>query len=124
MTKTAARNTQDHSSDIRSYVTGFILSILLSIMPFLMVTYKTLDGIALVLSLVGFAVLQLFVQLIFFLHLGRGNQGKWNGIVLAFAAIVVGIVVIGSLWIMYNLNYHMTAEETEQHLLEDQGIER
>lgn len=93
-------------------------------MPFLMVYYETINGNALVAAIVIFAVLQLLVQLIFFLHLGKGNDKRWNTLAFLFMIMVVLIVVIGSLWIMYNLNYNMSGHEVEQHLIEEEGIRR
>ncbi|HSH17750.1 MAG TPA: cytochrome o ubiquinol oxidase subunit IV [Candidatus Saccharimonadales bacterium] len=107
---------------IGTYVTGFILSLLLTIMPFLMVYYHTVSGTLLVAAIVCFAILQLFVQLVFFLHLGNGRDGRWNIMAFLFMAMVVVIIVIGSLWIMYNLNYHMTPTEVEERLIKDQGF--
>jgi cytochrome o ubiquinol oxidase operon protein cyoD len=108
--------------EIRSYITGFVLSILLTLMPFLMVYYKTVQGTALIITIIVFALLQLFVQLIFFLHLGKGNDRQWNIMAFLFMIMVVLIVVIGSLWIMNNLDYRMTGHDAEQHLLKEEGI--
>ncbi len=74
--------------------------------------------------LAALAVTQLLVQLLFFLHLGRESKPRWNLIVLAFAVMVVVIVVFGSLWIMKNLQYnhgHQTPEETDKFLIHDEG---
>ncbi len=49
------------------------------------------------------ALAQLVVQLIFFLHIRAKREQQWNLAALAFAAIVVMILVGGTLWIMYNL---------------------
>ena len=67
----------------------------------------TLSGGLLISALAVFAVLQLLTQLIFFLHLGDERKPRLQGMALVFMVLVVGIVVIGSLWIMEHLNYHM-----------------
>jgi cytochrome o ubiquinol oxidase operon protein cyoD len=69
------------------------------------------------------AVIQLVVQLVFFLHLGQGN--RWKTITFVFAGLVVLIVVVGSIWIMHNLDYnmmHMSPDQMVQYMKENEGI--
>jgi cytochrome o ubiquinol oxidase operon protein cyoD len=118
-------NAQAHTTphgNLRSYVTGFILSLLLTAMPFLMVYYGTVHGAALIAAIVLFALLQLGVQLVFFLHLGRGADKRWNIMVFVFMIIVVLTVVIGSLWIMHNLDYHMGPQDMQKQLLKEDDL--
>ena len=91
-----------------SYVTGYGLSIVLTLVPFGLVINKMVEGWTLVLVLMTFAVAQLLVQLLFFLHLGKESRPRWNLMAFLFMLLVVLIVVIGSLWIMNSLNYHMS----------------
>ncbi len=53
------------------------------------------------------AVVQVIVHLIYFLHLDSKSEGGWNLVAIVFSAIIILIVVVGSLWIMWNLNYNM-----------------
>ena len=53
------------------------------------------------------AVIQIFVHLVYFLHMNTSSEERWNLIALAFTALIIAIVVVGSLWIMYNLNINM-----------------
>lgn len=110
------------SPSARTYTLGFILSILLTITPFLVVRYGSAEGRGLLLTLVGFALLQLAVQLVFFLHLDRERGRRWNIIAFAFAALVVFIVVVGSLWIMRNLDYHMMPQDMDKSIIQDEGL--
>jgi cytochrome o ubiquinol oxidase operon protein cyoD len=77
--------------------------------------------IALVLS---FAVMQLFVQLIFFLHLGFEKGPKWNLVFFVSTVGIILIIVLGTLWIMYHLNYNMMPKQMEEYLLWKEGIHR
>jgi len=104
---------------LKLYVSGFVMSIVLTIIPFGIVMTHTLSGWQLIAALFASAILQLFVQLIFFLHLNRESKPRWNLLVGVFAAIVILIVVIGSLWIMNNLDYNMNAP---QEIIKDEGI--
>jgi cytochrome o ubiquinol oxidase operon protein cyoD len=47
------------------------------------------------------------VHLVFFLHITTGPDNTNNVLALAFGVLIVGIVIAGSLWIMYHLNINM-----------------
>ena len=92
---------------VKSYMIGFILSIILTGIPFWMVmdgsaSHGTIRGVVLVC-----AVVQVLVHLVYFLHLDSKSEGGWNMVAIVFSAIIILIVVVGSLWIMWNLNYNM-----------------
>ena len=114
---------QQTSNKMAAVVTGFILSLILTMTAYFVVTRQLIDGRGRVLLLAGLAVMQLYVQLIFFLHIAEEKSPRWNVRIFAFMLMVVGIVVGGSLWIMDNLNYHMISpEETDTYIIEDEGI--
>lgn len=92
---------------LKSYIIGFILSIVLTIIPYTIVVHHMLTGDALVIGVVLLAIAQLFVQLLFFLHLSTAPEQQWNVLTFAFTVLILSILVIGSLWIMWNLNYNM-----------------
>lgn len=112
-----------------SYSLGFGLSVILTLVAYLVVKdhvdshHQAFSHKFLVPYLLGLAVIQLLVQLIFFLHLARESKPRWNLVVLVFAVMVVGIVVGGSIWIMDNLNYNtMSPSQTDNHILHDEGV--
>ena len=121
--KTAA---PEHASgSLHSYTLGFIMSILLTLAAYFLVVNHLLNGWGLVAAIMVLAMVQLLVQLIFFLHLSEESKPRWNLTVMAFMLIVLCVVVFGSLWIMHNLNYHaMTPTETDSFILRDEGIQR
>jgi cytochrome o ubiquinol oxidase subunit IV len=90
------------------YIIGFVLCIILTLIPFFSVihhwyTTKTLLGILLI-----SAVLQFFVQVKFFLSMNlRNKQGKMNVMCFVFSGVVLLVVIGGSLWIITSLNYFM-----------------
>lgn len=107
---------------MKSYIVGFALSVALTLTAYLFVSahvssahhdfsHHFLIGIVMLL-----ASIQLIVQLVFFLHLDREPRPYWNLQVLLFAAGVIAIVVIGSIWIMSNLNYRMMPSEVNQYM--------
>ena len=109
----------------KSYLLGFILSTALTATAFLIVINRLLAGWNLIIVIVGLALIQLWVQLIFFLHLGVSKNSYWNLAVFLSTASVIFILVAGSLWIMKNLNYsHMTSSETDTYILHQEGMQR
>lgn len=112
---------------IRAYITGFILSITLTSLAFFLVhthlrnnhVFPTDKVMVICLSIL--AVTQLLVQLVFFLHLDKESRPRWNLTVLLFAVTVVIIIVAGSLWIMYHLNYNMSPQQMNNYMLQQDG---
>ena len=107
----------------KSYIVGFILSILITLMAYFFVVNHVWPKEALIYIVMGLAIVQLVVQLIFFLHLGRG--GSWKLVTFFFAVLVVLVVVVGSLWIMNNLNYNMmqmSPQEMDKYMQQNEGI--
>ena len=59
-------------------------------------------------ALIVLAIAQMGVHLVFFLHITSGPDNYNNVLALAFGVLIVGLILIGSLWIMYNLSQNMT----------------
>lgn len=104
-----------------SYMVGFGLSILLTMIAFELVTKHVLHGAGLVTILIGLALIQFWVQLFFFLHLGKETKPRWKLLVLVFMVLVVLILVGGSIWIMNNLNYRMTPQQINNYMQNQDG---
>lgn len=121
MSQVAAASKAKEGGSMRTYTTGFISSIVLTLAAYLLVSRKVFSGWGLVYAIIGLAVVQLFAQLFFFLHLGRGPNRKWNIVTLVLMLIIVFIVVAGSLWIMHNLNYHMTPQQMNLYMRQQDG---
>lgn len=105
-----------------AYANGFLLSVLLTVAAYLLVTQHTLTNHIVIGAIVTLALLQFAVQLLFFLHLGAESRPRWRLVVFAFMLMVVAILVFGSLWIMNNLNYHMTPQQLNNYLHNQDGI--
>lgn len=121
----AKKSTNRKLSQTQSYIAGFIFSIILTLIPYYIVSGEKMTGDTLLFSLMGYAVLQFGVQVYFFLHLGSESKPRWKLANLIFMLSVVLFIAIGTLWIMKNLNYNMMPSNdphgTEQKLLEDQN---
>lgn len=122
---TPLRKTTKHSRTYVPYIIGFTVSLLLTIQAYVLVVNELLEGSALLVGIGLLALVQVFVQLIFFLHLSEESKPKWRSMTLWFMLLVAFIIIAGSIWIMNNLNYqHGSPEDIEQHLLEKEGFDR
>ncbi|HSW15521.1 MAG TPA: cytochrome o ubiquinol oxidase subunit IV [Solimonas sp.] len=92
----------------REYLTGFLLSVVLTAIPFWLVMGDVLASKqATVLVILGFAVVQILVHMICFLHMNTRSEGGWNMLALIFTLVLVVITLAGSLWVMYHMNENM-----------------
>ena len=90
------------------YVKGFIASLILTVIPFYFVWTKSLPDTMTYAILFGCALVQIFVHFKYFLHMEtKTSDGRWNLVSLMFTAIVVLILIAGSVWIIYNMNVNM-----------------
>jgi cytochrome o ubiquinol oxidase operon protein cyoD len=90
-----------------SYLTGFVLAAALTAASFWLATGHMLTPASLVAALVVLAIGQMLVHLIFFLHITTAPAQKTNILALLVTLLIIGLMVIGSLWIMSQLNVHM-----------------
>ncbi|RYD58477.1 MAG: cytochrome o ubiquinol oxidase subunit IV [Sphingomonadales bacterium] len=104
-------DTHSHGSR-RAYLIGFLLSVVLTAVPFWLVMTGTLTAQVTGITIVIFAVAQILVHTVCFLHVNTRSEGGWTLIAYLFTAVIVLIVIAGSLWIMYHVNGNMmpTAE--------------
>jgi cytochrome o ubiquinol oxidase operon protein cyoD len=92
---------------LRDYLIGFALSVVLTAIPFWLVMTMPLSPGATAAIIMGFAVAQIVVHMVFFLHMTPKAEGGWSLISLVFTIIVLGIALAGSLWVMHHLNTNM-----------------
>jgi len=95
-------------STFGGYMTGFVLSIILTAIPFWLVMAKVFDKPSTTAFVVlGFAAVQIVVHMVYFLHMNTKSEGGWTLLALIFTVMVVVIMLAGSLWVMYHLNHNM-----------------
>ena len=104
------RSHKDHGT-VTSYVVGFVLSLAFTVIPYLLVVNKVLSGNSLLVAVLGVAIVQMFIQIFFFLHLGRGPKPLYNVVFFFATAGLIVIVVGASLFIMQNLYRTMSPKE-------------
>jgi cytochrome o ubiquinol oxidase operon protein cyoD len=97
----------DHGS-LKSYTIGFVLSVILTAIPFWLVMGNVIENSSTTAMVVlGFAAVQIVVHMIYFLHMNTKSEGGWNMLALIFTIVIVVITLAGSIWVMYHLNTNM-----------------
>ncbi|WP_347716895.1 cytochrome o ubiquinol oxidase subunit IV [Sphingomonas sp.] len=97
-----------HSHGSRqTYLIGFALSAVLTVIPFWLVMTGAIDAQATGYAVIALAVVQILVHTSCFLHVNRRAEGGWTMIALIFTSVILLITIAGSLWIMYHLNSNM-----------------
>lgn len=107
---------------IKSYIVGFLLSLVFTFIPYYLVVNQKLTDNILLATILGFAVLQMLVQIFFFLHLGRGPKPLYNVVFFVSTVGILLVVVGGSVIIINNLRYNMGPAEQSKKLVNDEGI--
>lgn len=93
---------------LKDYVVGFVLAVILTAIPFWLVMGHVLPTAQMTaVAVMGLAVIQVLVHMIYFLHMNARSEGGWTLLALMFTLILVVITLSGSLWVMHNLNTHM-----------------
>ena len=92
----------------RSYLTGFALALVLTAIPFALVAAGALPRVPALTVIAVAAVIQILVHLHYFLHLDLTSTPRENLLAIAFAAILIFMMIGGSLWIMFDLHHRMS----------------
>jgi cytochrome o ubiquinol oxidase operon protein cyoD len=104
----------DHHGDIgyhatfKGYLVGFLLSVVLTAIPFWLVMAKVLPSPRVTAFVIlGFAAVQMIVHMIYFLHMNAKVEGGWSMLALVFTVALLVIMMSGSIWVMFHLNSNM-----------------
>ncbi len=92
---------------LKSYLTGFVLSLILTAIPFALVMSGTWSASATIAGICSAGLVQILVHLHYFLHLDTSSAARWNVLVMIFTLLIMILFVGGTLWIMSSLNYRM-----------------
>lgn len=96
----------EHLPTLKNYIYGLNASIFLTLIAYVSVTHHIFSRTLLLVLLPVTALSQFAVQLVYFLHIGTEFKPRWKLAAFGVMLVVVLILVVGSLWIMTNLNYH------------------
>jgi cytochrome o ubiquinol oxidase subunit IV len=92
---------------VLGYLTGLALAVLLTATSFFVTGTDLVWQPSIPVALVVLAIAQMGVHLVFFLHITTGPDNTNNVLALAFGVLIVLLVMVGSLWIMANLNHNL-----------------
>lgn len=95
-------------STLKGYLIGFVLAVILTVIPFWLVMGKVFDSSNTTgLIILAFAAVQMVVHMVYFLHMDTKSEGGWSLLALVFTLVLVVITMAGSIWVMYHLNTNM-----------------
>ena len=103
----AVEHSHANHGSLKSYIVGFILSIVLTAMSFGCVMSGAVPHHLILPGIMVLCVAQVLVQLIFFLHLSAKPGQRVNLSIGVFTLLIIAIVVVGSLWVLHNMNVNM-----------------
>lgn len=93
---------------MKGYLTGFGLSVVLTAIPFWLIMSEAFrDPRTAAIVVMVFAVVQIFVHMIYFLHMNSKSEGGWTMLAMIFTVVLVVITLAGSFWVMFHLNNNM-----------------
>ena len=93
-------------STYKSYMIGFVLSVILTAIPFAAVMFKMFSPEATLVCVLLAAAVQVIVHLHYFLHMDTSPEQRETVVSFVFTAIILAIIIGGSIWIMDNLNHN------------------
>jgi cytochrome o ubiquinol oxidase operon protein cyoD len=89
------------------YIKGFVFAVVLTGIPFGLVVAGLLPRFTTLVVIAILALVQVVVHLRYFLHIDPKSTPRDNLLALAFAAVLICIMIGGTLWIMLDLDARM-----------------
>lgn len=103
MNEASIDSTGASRSSLKAYAVGFILSVVLTAIPFALMMIGTLPRSAVLIGILSAAAVQMLVHIRYFLHLDTSSALRWNLMALIFAVLIMVLFVGGTIWIMWHL---------------------
>ena len=95
-------------STFSGYMIGFFLSIILTAIPFAVVMGDVFDNSNTTVAVIAFfAVVQIIVHMVYFLHMNGKIEGGWTLMSTIFTIVFVAVTLAGTLWVMFHMNANM-----------------
>jgi len=104
----AQQHGHDSHGSYKSYIIGFVLSVSLTVVPFWIVMADVEVSLSIALLIIfGLGAIQILVHVHYFLHVTVGAEDGWQAMSLVFTAILLVIILAGSIWVMVHLHENM-----------------
>ena len=97
---------QQERHDFHSYLWGVGLALLLTLVPFVLVHWFAVPRVTLLILIGAFALVQMVVHFRAFLHISF-KQNREDLQLILFSALLLTIMVAGTIWIMASLALRM-----------------
>ncbi len=107
MSQTTMQGAGAGTGSIKSYLTGFVLSLILTAIPFALVMSGGWSYSATLAVIFIAGIVQILAHLHYFLHLDTSSEARWNVPAFIFTVLIMLLFVGGTIWIMNSLNYRM-----------------
>lgn len=124
MSTPAQSDQNEYTGTLISYVVGFVGSIIITLAAYFLVVSNALNTRTTTVIIMVLAIIQCYVQLIFFLHLNKSTGVHWRLATFLFTILIIVVIGGGTLWIMNDLNYRMHATPTDmlKYMEKEQGL--
>ena len=101
----------------RDYMTGFVLAVVLTVIPFFVVMARPIESPGYTAAIVlACAFAQILVHMIYFLHMTPKAEDGWLLLSTLFTIVLVVITLAGSLWIIFHLNRNMMSPGVQHEM--------
>lgn len=97
---------EGYKHDLQGYVTGLVLALILTVIPFSAVIFGMSTGMALwLIAILG--LIQICVHVRYFLHVDLSPERREDLHLLLFSGLLLFIMAAGTIWVVLNMNYRM-----------------
>lgn len=104
---TAREQAGEYRRELRSYLWGIGLALVLTVVPFALVHWSMLSRETALMAIGGFALVQIVVHFRFFLHIDLSRQKREDLQLILFSGLILTIMIGGTIWILFNLATRM-----------------
>lgn len=117
---TSIHSAKEFRTLVLRYIYGGLIALTLTTTAFLLVASKALEQTNVVVAILALAIVQAVAQLYLFLHIGDEKKPWWKNISLIYIFAMTVVLVVGSIWVIMNMNYNMgmSPEQMEQYMLQ------
>ncbi len=97
----------EYGRELRTYVLGFSLALVLTLVPFGLVNWSAMSQYALALAIGAFALVQVVIHFRCFLHINPPKQNLDDLHLILFSTLLLFFMAGGTIWILANLAMRM-----------------
>ena len=104
-----------YGRELRGYVLGYGLAILLTLLPFGLVKWSVLSEHRLYLAIGACALVQVIVHFRFFLHIDPPRQNVDDLHLILFTGLLLFFMIAGTIWILTSLAVRVSPSQGTFH---------